>query len=70
VVIAAVPGVGWATYSVLARGVWWPGIYGVIQLAAVLWLLPLFAFVALTGRTPRSWPGFGSNYSKATSSSK
>lgn len=57
-VITGMLALGWEIYHLLSSGVW-PGIYPVIQLAAAIWLLPLFAFVALKGRTPRNWPGLG-----------
>jgi hypothetical protein len=66
IVILGIPAVGFMTYDLIARDVW-PGIYRVMQLAAALWLLPLFTFVAIKGRTPRSWPGVGSAAWNATS---
>ena len=34
-----------------------PGFPPVLGLIAALWIVPLFALVAVTGRVPRYWPG-------------
>ena len=64
IVLAGVVALGGLTYLLVERGVWsragWPGIYRVLQGAAVIWLWPLFAVVAIRGRAPRSSPGLGS----------
>ena len=31
---------------------------------AVIWILPVFWIVAITGRPPKRWPGFGTDLSK------
>jgi hypothetical protein len=64
IVLASVISLGGLIYLFIARGVWpstgWPGIFRILLVAAVIWLWPLFAFVAIKGRAPRSWPGLGS----------
>jgi hypothetical protein len=81
IVITGIPAIGWMSYRVLAKGVWpdifrelmehpLEGFYRVVQVAAVIWLFPLFAFVALKGRAPRSWPGIRSAAWKVESTSR
>jgi hypothetical protein len=69
IVITGIPAIGWMIYSLLAGGIW-PGMYRAMQVAAAIWLLPLFAYVAINGRAPRSWLGMGSTVGEERSSSR
>src|ERR1700733_12029739 len=69
IVILGIPATGLAIYSPFAGGVW-PRVHWAIQVAAAIWLLPLFIFVAIKGRAPRTWPGVGSAISRVASSSR
>lgn len=67
--IAGIPITGWRIYSLVTKGTW-PGIFAVIEVAASIWLLPLFTLVAATGRVPRKWLGIRSTDLQATSPSR
>lgn len=69
IVIGGILPIGLTIYNILARDVWptdiWPTgasaiVFRIIQVAAVIWLFPLFVFVAIKGRPPLKWPGIRS----------
>jgi hypothetical protein len=81
IVITGIPAIAWRSYTLLAKGVGpeifrefiehpLTGVLRAIQVAAMIWLFPLFTFVALKGRAPRSWPGLGSAAWKGGSTSR
>jgi hypothetical protein len=59
---------GFMGYALALKGRW-PGIFPAIQFAAAVWILPVFAIVAIRGRPPRYWPGLGAAFSKRPISS-
>jgi len=63
IVICAVPAYGWAIYSFIQKP-HWPDAQHVLQVVASIWVMPLFAYVAFKGSTPRSWLGIGSVLNK------
>ena len=50
----------WLAYFALHSSLRTPTLEVLAYGALVLWLAPLFAFVAATGRSPRWWPILGS----------
>ncbi len=56
IVALGFPAIFLEVYGFFVKG-HWPGIGQLAGIAATMWLLPLFAIVAATGRTPRKWPG-------------
>jgi hypothetical protein len=63
--LLGIPSIVWEFY--MFRGGWGTA-YALIQLVVLLWLIPLFAFVAVKARTPRYWSGLGTWPSPATPS--
>jgi hypothetical protein len=58
ITITGVPAVGAYLYALIAGSHEGSRPRAAIGLLVLLWMLPVFAFVAVKGAAPRRWPGF------------